>query len=476
MRSQKSIAPGRPLFVHFAPAAAHGPHQPPLAWRGRNEGRFEMGWDRYREETLQRQIALGVVPQGTKLTPRPEQIPAWDSFSAEDRRLLSLQAENYADYLEHCDHEIGRLVQTLEQLGEFDNTLFIYIMGDNGSSAEGGIEGTINEGATMQGRSPSLAQSRRFEKDWGLPGTWPHFAVGWAWAGDTPFQWTKQVASHFGARRFQFHHVIDIVPTLLEVVGIAEPAMVNGVPQKPIEGVSMAYTFDHSNAEAESTRTTQYFEMLGNRALYKDGWIASCRHGRLPWQTSGAADFSKDTWELYYIADDFSQSEDIAAQYPERLRELQDQFLIEAAKYDVFPLDDRFLERTDPSLRPGYFTGRNELTLYPGMTRLPEGSAPRFSNANHTITVFAELAGDSRGVLICMGGDMAGWTLFVDDDRRLRYHYNWFTFERYDLISEDPLPIGQVELRLEFQCEDPQKRGGPADVHLYCNGHPVARV
>lgn len=491
-RAQKAIAPERPLFIHFAPAAAHGPHQPPLAWRGRNKGRFDLGWDRYREETLKRQVELGVVPKGTRLTPRPEQLRAWDSFSPEEQRLLALQAENYADYLEHCDYEVGRIVQALEELGEFDDTLFIYILGDNGSSAEGGLEGTINEGRTMQGLSPSLEECRRFEKEWGLPGTWPHFAVAWAWAGDTPFQWTKQVASHFGGtrngmvvswpswiadkggRRFQFHHVIDIVPTLLEVVGIAEPTMVNGVPQKPIEGVSLAYTFDRANAHAKSARTTQYFEMLGNRAIYKDGWMACCRHGRLPWETSGTADFANDTWELYYIEDDFSQSEDLAARYPERLRELQDQFLVEAAKHDVFPLDDRFVERTDPSLRPGHFAGRDELTLYPGMTRLPEGSAPRFSNVDHAITVLAELAEDSRGVLICMGGDMAGWTLFVDDDRRLRYHYNWFTVERYDVISEQPLPTGRVALRLEFRCEDPERRGGPADVSLFCDEQPVA--
>jgi arylsulfatase A-like enzyme len=493
MRTQKAIAPHRPFFIHFAPAAAHGPHQPPLAWRGRNRGRFDRGWDRLREEILRRQIELGVVPKGTKLTPRPEQIPAWDGFSPEEQRLLALQAENFADYLEHCDHEIGRLVQSLEELGEFDNTLFIYILGDNGSSAEGGLQGTFNEGITMQGLAPSLAECREFEHEWGLPGTWPHFAVAWAWAGDTPFQWTKQVASHFGgtrngmivswpswiadkgARRFQFHHVIDIVPTLLEVVGIEEPTMVNGVPQKPIEGVSLAYTFDRANAEAKSAHTTQYFEMLGNRALYQDGWIASCRHGRLPWETSGSADFAKDTWELYYVEDDFSQSEDLAAQYPERLRELKDQFLIEAARHHVFPLDDRFVERMDPTLRPGHFAGRDEFVLYPGMTRLPEGSAPRFAGVDHSITVFAGLTRDSHGVLICMGGDMAGWTLFVDDERRLRYHYNWFNAERYDVISGEPLPTGRVELRLEFQCEDPENRVGPAGVRLFCNGHLVAQ-
>ncbi len=493
MRTQKAITPQRPFFVHFAPAAAHGTHQPPLDWRGRNKGRFDMGWDRCREQILARQLELGVVPPGTRLTARPEQLRAWDSFSDEEQALFALQMENFADYLEHCDHEIGRLVSTLEALGEFDNTLFLYILGDNGSSAEGGLEGTINEGTTMQGLAPKVLESARFKDEWGLPGTWPHFAAGWAWAGDTPFQWMKQVASHFGgtrngmvvswpswiadkgARRFQFHHVIDIVPTLLEVVGIEPPETVNGIPQKPIEGVSMAYTFDRANAEAKSRRTVQYFEMMGNRGLYMDGWMASCRHGRLPWETSGTADFAKDRWELYAIEDDFSQSEDLAERFPEKLRAMQEQFLIEATKYGVFPLDDRFSERADPTLRPSHYTGRRELTFYPGMVRLPEGSAPRFSNTDHALTVHAEIPeGGAEGVLICMGGDMAGWTLFVEDGR-LRYHYNWFTFARYDVVSDEPLPTGRVELRLEFECDDPKQRGGRAEVRLFCNGRLVGR-
>jgi arylsulfatase A-like enzyme len=493
MRTQKSIAPDRPFFVHFAPAAAHGPHQPPLDWRGRNKSRFDMGWDRYREQALARQIELGVVPAGTKLTPRPEQIPSWDSFGRDEKALLALQMEVYADYLEHCDHEVGRLVSTLEALGEFENTLFMYILGDNGSSAEGGLVGTINEGTTMQGLAPSLQESARFKDQWGLPGTWPHFAVGWAWAGDAPFQWMKQVASHFGGtrngmvvswpawiadqggRRYQFHHVIDVLPTILEVVGIHPPEMVNGVPQKAIEGVSMAYTFDRANAEARSARTVQYFEMLGNRALYMDGWIASCRHGRLPWETSGTADFAQDRWELYDIEDDFSQSEDLGEKLPDKLRALQDRFLVEAAKYNVFPLDDRFAERADVTLRPSHYSGRRELTFFPGMVRLPEGSAPRFSNVDHTITVHAEIPeAGAEGVLMCMGGDMAGWTLFIDEGR-LRYHYNWFTFERYDVVSDEPLPKGRVELRLEFECQDPTNRGGPAEIRLLCNGRPIGR-
>lgn len=491
IRTQKSIAPDRPVFVHFAPGAMHGPHQPALGWRGRNRGRFDLGWDHYREEVHRRQLELGVIAPGTKLTPRPPEIPAWDSFSAEDRQTLARQMENFADFYEHTDFEVGRLVAALEELGEFDNTLFFYILGDNGSSAEGGLVGTLNESATMQGYAPPLETMAARIEQLGLPGTSPHYAVGWAWAGDTPFKWMKQVASHFGgtrngmvatwpawiadvgAKRFQFHHVIDIVPTILDVLQIPEPSMIDGVTQKPIEGVSLAYTFDREHADAPSTHETQYFEMLGNRAIYRDGWIASCRHGRLPWQTSGSAPFEEDRWELYNIDDDFSQADDLASQYPELLRELQDLFLVEAARYDVLPLDDRFVERTDVALRPGYFTGRRTISLYAGMTRLPEGSAPTTNNVDHTISITAEIPDDgAEGVLICLGGDWAGWSLFVDDDR-LRYHYNWYNLERYDVIADRPLPRGRVEIRLEVACDDPQTRGGPAMVRLFCNGDLV---
>jgi arylsulfatase A-like enzyme len=493
MRTQKAIAPDRPFFVHFAPGAAHGPHQPPLAWRGRNVGRFAMGWDQYREIVLARQLEMGVVPAGTRLTERPAEIPSWDSATDDERRLFERQVENFADFLEHTDHEIGRLVQSLEEMGQLENTLFIYILGDNGSSAEGSLHGSINELATMQGIEPPIEASLGRIDEIGLPGTSPHFAVGWAWAGDAPFQWVKQVASHFGGTRngmivswpawiadvgttrFQFHHVIDVVPTILEVIGIAEPAMVDGVAQKPIEGVSMAYTFDRANANARSARTTQYFEMVGNRALYHEGWIASCRHGRLPWVTTGTADFADDRWELYNIEEDFSQSRDLAAHHPEKLRELQDRFFVEAGRHDVLPLDDRFAERMDATLRPSLFAGRNEITLFRGMGRLPEGSAPKTTNINHAIDVVVEVPQDGAdGVLVCLGGDSAGWTLFVEGDR-LRYHYNWFTLERYDVVADAPLPRGRVGLRMEFECETPGTPGGPAVVRLFHDGRLVGQ-
>ena len=359
MRRQKSIAPNRPMFVYFSPGATHAPHQPPLDWRGKNKGRFDMGYDKYREETWKRQLEMGVIPKGSALTPRPKEIPAWDDHTEEQKRFMIRQAENYADFLEHTDYEVGRVVSAIEEMGELANTLVIYIIGDNGASAEGSLCGTLNEMMVLNGVEPQVEQIIGRIDEIGLPGTTPHYAVGWAWAGDTPFQWTKQVASHFGGTRngtiiswpakikdtgkvrSQFHHAIDIAPTILEVVGIAEPAIVNGVPQRPIDGVSMAYTFSAKDAGAPTRHYTQYFEMFGNRALYHDGWIACARHGRLPWRNTGSVDFAKDKWELYHIEDDFSEGRDLAAQFPEKLRELQDLFFAEAAKNNVLPLDDR---------------------------------------------------------------------------------------------------------------------------------------
>jgi len=489
MRRQKSIASERPIFAYFSTGGCHAPHHPPLNWRGKNKGRFDMGWDKYREETLKRQLEMGVVPKGTTLTPRPVEIPAWDSHTTEQKRFLARQAENYADFLEHTDHEVGRLVDALAEMGELDNTLVIYIIGDNGSSAEGTLAGIVNEMQSLNGYQPTFEQMLPRIDEIGLPGTSPHYAVGWALAGDTPFQWTKQIASHFGGVRNgtimswpkrikdtgkvrpQFHHAIDIVPTLLEVIGVTEPAMVNGVAQKPIEGVSMAYTFAAENAQHPTRRYTQYFEMFGNRALYHDGWIACCRHGRLPWINVGSADFATDTWELYHIAEDFSEAVNLAAKHPEKLRELQDLFMAEAAKYNVLPMDDRFIERADVTLRPSYFYGRKHITFYPGMVRLPEGSAPKTHNVTHTITVNAEIpAGGAEGVLVCLGGDTAGWSLYLKDET-LVYHYNWFDVERYEVISNAPVPKGKVELKCEFVNET-QIPGGPATVRLFINGKP----
>ncbi len=490
MRRQKAIAPDRPFFAYFSTGSAHAPHQPPLDWRGRNEGKFDMGWDEYRKFTWQRQLEMGVIPEGTGLTERPEEIPAWDGHSDEEKKLFARFAENYADFLEHTDYEVGRLVDSINEMGELENTLVIYIIGDNGSSAEGTLTGAINEIMALNGFQPEIEQILARIDEIGLPGTSPHYPVGWAWAGDTPFQWTKQIASHFGGTRngtiiswpkriedrgkvrSQFHHVIDVAPTILEVAGIAEPTVVNGVPQKPIEGISMAYSFAAENAGAPTRRYTQYFEMFGNRALYHDGWMASCRHGRLPWISFGSVDFTDDKWELYHIAEDFSQAIDLAEQYPEKLRELQDMFMAEAAKYNVLPLDDRFIERADVTLRPSYFYGRDHVTFYPGMIRLPEGSAPKTHNVTHTITAYAEIPEEgAEGVLVCLGGDTAGWSLYVMDGK-LVYHYNWFDTERYEVVSDRDVPAGKVELKCQFINES-NIPGGPASVTLFINGEQV---
>lgn len=488
MRRQKAVAPGRPFFAYLAPVAAHAPHQPPLAWRGRHAGRFDMGWDEYRKQVFRRQLDSGVVPEGTKLTERPVEIPAWDSLSPEEKGLYSRFAENFADYLEHTDHEVGRLIDALEEMGERENTLVLYILGDNGSSAEGGLTGTLNEMMSLTGTTPELGQVLPRIGEIGLPNTSPHYPVGWAWAGDTPFQWTKQVASHFGGTRngliaswphriadqgglrFQFHHVIDIFPTILEVVGITQPAIVNGVSQVPVEGVSMAYTFLSGSASAPGRKREQYFEMVGHRAIYADGWMASLRHARLPWVSRDASS-DAGKWELYHIDEDFSQAENVAGTFPEKLRELQDLFLAEAARHNVLPLDDRMAERLDVALRPGYFMGRDKVILYPGMVRLPEGAGPKTHNVDHVINVEASLpVPGAEGVLVCLGGKSAGWSLFIRDGR-LVYHYNWFDTERYEIISDIPVPAGDAVLTAAFAV-DGTVPGGPARVRLFMNGVP----
>jgi arylsulfatase len=492
IRQQKAIAPDRPFCAYLSTGSAHAPHQPPLDWRGRNKGRFDMGWDRYREIVHENQLAMGVIPKGAKLTSRPDQIPSWDSQPEAHRTLFARQAENYADFLEHADYEVGRVIDAIEDLGELENTLVIYILGDNGSSGEGSLVGTPNEIMSLNGRQPTIEEALGFMDRWGMPGTSPHYAVGWAWAGDTPFKWTKQVASHFGgtrnamiaswpagiedagAVRSQFHHVIDLMPTLMEVVGVKEPREVNGFIQRPIEGTSLAYTFAKGAGEAPSRRTQQYFEMLGNRAMYADGWIASCRHGRLPWETSGSFSFADDQWELYNLAADFSQADDLADQEPERLEHLKALFMGEAAKYNVLPIDDRFSERLDTTLRPSYFHGRKRVTFYPGMIRLPEGSGPRLIGVPFIMTAIVQVPeGGAEGVIFAIGGDAAGFALFLWEGAA-RFHYNFFGMQRHDALSPTKMSSGKHEIRVTFVPERPDP-GSPASAALAVDGEVVAQ-
>jgi len=466
---QKSVTPDRPFFVYFAPGATHAPHHVPKEWMDRFKGQFDQGWDRYREETYQRQLKLGVIPLGTKLTPRPKEIPAYDSLTPDQKRVAARLMEAFAAYTAQTDYEVGRVLGALEQIGQLHNTLIFWIIGDNGASMEGMPYGAFNEAAALGGIPEDPDFILQHLDEIGGPRAYNHYPVGWAWAMNTPFQWGKQVASHLGGvrnpmviawpdrireqggLRTQFHHVIDIVPTILEAAKIPEPTEVNGVKQKPIEGVSMLYSFHHANAEG--TRRMQYFEMLGNRALYKDGWMAAVRHGRLPW-TVGSYDFDKDQWELYDLTQDFSQGNDLAAKYPEKLKELQNGFWVEAEKYQVLPLDDRLAERFDPTLRPSLIEGRSKFTYYPGTVRVPYSSAAQITNRSHTITAYVEVPrGGAGGVLVAEGGTSGGYVLYVKDGRPT-YEYNYATQTRYKVAGSEALAPGPNVIRMEFHYDE----------------------
>jgi arylsulfatase len=464
---QKSVTPERPFFIYYAPGATHAPHHVPKEWMDKFKGQFDQGWDKYREETHQRQLNLGVIPPGTKLTPRPKEIPAYDSLTPDQKRVAARLMEAFAAYTAHTDDTVGRVLDALEQVGQLHNTLIFWIIGDNGASMEGTPYGSFNEMASLNSIPEDPALLVRHLDEIGGPNAYNHYPVGWAWAMNTPFQWGKQIASHLGGVRnpmviawpdrindrggirTQFHHVIDVMPTILEAAQIPAPTEVNGVAQKPIEGVSILYSFDRANAEG--TRHVQYFEMFGNRALYKDGWIAAARHGRLPWQlgVGSSVSFDNDRWELYNLAQDFSQSNDVAAQYPSKLKELQDAFWVEAEKYQVLPLDDRFAERIDPTLRPSLIEGRTSYTYYPGL-HVPESSAAQIKNRSHTITVYVDVSqGGTDGVLVAAGGVVGGFSLYVKDGQ-LTYEYNYVTQARYKVTGSEVLSPGPTTIRMEY--------------------------
>lgn len=489
IQSQKAAAPTKPFFAYFAPGCGHAPHHVSKEWSDQYKGKFDHGWDRQREITFEKQKELGVIPADTQLTPRPGSIPSWDSRSEDEKRLYTRMQEVFAGFLEHADHQIGRVVDAIAAMGQLDNTLIIYIVGDNGPSAEGTLTGTLNNMKSQQGFVDDVEEMLAHIDEIGGPLHENHYPVGWCWAGSSPLQWMKQVASHFGGTRngmviswpekikdcgglrSQFHHVIDIAPTLLEVAGIPEPRMVNGVPQKLIEGVSLAYTFDGTSTEGR--RKTQYFEMFGNRALYHDGWVAGARHGKLPWTMSGSApDFDADVWELYNVEADFSQSKDLAAQEPKKLRELQDLFYAEAAKYNVLPLDDRLAERADMELRPNYTRGINRFVFFPGTVRLPEGAAPNVKNRNHVIAAELEIPpSGAEGVIQAIGGATGGYTLFIQSGK-LIYDYNWFGEEHFVVTSTELVPAGAVSLAMEFTA-DSNNPGTGGTTRLFINGKPA---
>ena len=491
-RTQQALTPEKPFFMYFAPGGTHAPHHVPADWIAKYQGRFDQGWDKLREETLARQIALGVVPPTTKLTPRPKEIAAWDSYSEDARRVMARQMETYAAYASHTDHEIGRLVDAIDAMGELDNTLFLYIAGDNGASAEGGPEGSFNELMNLNGIDATTEMQLSKLDEWGGPTTYPHFAVGWAHAGNTPFQWTKQVASHLGGTRnamvlcwparispdarvrSQFHHVTDVAPTVLEAAGIPEPTWVDGVEQRPMDGVSMLYAA--ADPAAKDRHTTQYFEMFGNRAIYHDGWIASARHS-IPWVlTKELPSVTEDRWELYNLDEDFSQAKDLAATEPARLRELQAIFEREAVRNHVFPIDDRRLERLNAEVagRPDLVGSRTSVTLFAGMTGIGENAFLDLRAKSHVIQADIEVPANGGGVLIAQAGRFGGWSLYMKDGRLCHTH-NFAGLERYTARSQNVLAPGKHAVRYEFVRDD---RIGPTGgtSRLFVDGTLVAEA
>ncbi|WP_439543344.1 arylsulfatase [Hyphomicrobium sp.] len=492
IQTQHSAAPDKPFFVYYVPGATHAPHHPRQEWVDKYKGKFDMGWDALREQTLARQKQLGIVPADTALTARSEGIPAWDSLDADQKRLSIRMMEIYAGYLEQTDHNVGRVLKTINDLGMTDNTLVIYIVGDNGASAEGQIEGAVNLEGAMNGVVQTTPQMIANINDLGTWKAYNHFPVGWAHALDTPFQWTKQIASHLGGTRngmvvswparikdngglrSQWHHVIDILPTVLEGVGVPQPTMVNGVKQRPIEGVSMAYTF--ASASAPSTHRTQYFELFGNRAIYHDGWMASTTPAGPPWSSSipKLDVITGYKWELYNLDQDFSQSKDLAASQPQKLGEMQALFYSEAAKYRVLPLDNDRVMRLNPANRPSLSEGRTSYTYYAGAKRIPEGVAPDIKNRSWALTSKIDVKeGQTDGMIATLGGLFDGWALYLNKGKPV-FHYNFAKVAHYEVASAEALTPGKHIVLLDFKYDGGgMGKGGVAT--LFVDSQQVAQ-
>ena len=489
VQREKEIDPTRPFFLYVAPSATHAPHMAPKEWTDKFKGQFDMGWDRYREMTIERQKKLGVVPPDTKLTPRPESLPAWDSLNPDQKRLYARMMELFAGFGAQIDYEVGRILSAVEALPDTDNTLVIYIIGDNGSSAEGGLDGETNENAAFNGVLETWQSNLKYIDELGGPKHYNHFPAGWAWAMDTPLQWTKQVASHFGGTRNpliiswpakitdkggirpQFHHVMDIMPTILEAAGTQAPDELNGVPQKPIEGVSMVYTFN--DAKAPDRRKMQIFELVSNRGMYENGWMASSL-AFVPWQPVRTGfDPDKAKWELYHIDQDFSQADDLATKDPDKLKALVDLWWAEAARENILPLDWRAVERLSDQLteRPSLAAGRNTFVYDTPLVALPEGSAPDLKNKSFTITAETEIPTDGAdGMIFTQGGITAGWGFYVQKGKLVGVH-NYIGMERYRVVSTENVPTGKVTLTFDFKYDGGMGKGGT--ITLLANGNKI---
>jgi arylsulfatase A-like enzyme len=491
VRKMKSIAPDKPFFLYVAPGATHAPHHAPKDWIERFKGKFDGGWDNYREETLARQKRLGVVPENTKLTERSHGLPAWDSLNADQKRLYARMMEVFCAYGAHVDYHMGRVIDAVKQLPDADNTLIIYIAGDNGSSAEGGLEGSLCENMFFNGFAEKWQDNIKAIDELGGPKHFNHFPSAWAHAMDTPFQWTKQIASHFGGTRnpmiiswparitdkgglrSQFTHTIDIVPTIYDVCGITAPRELNGIQQKPIEGTSFAATF--TNAKAPEHRTTQYFEMGVNRGIYHDGWFASAMSFE-PWNPNRESfDPNKQKWELYNIDEDFSQAHDLAAQHPEKLRQLQDLWWAEAAKYNVLPLDWRGTIRMNAEAmgRPSLIRGRKLMTYYPGTIGVPDAASPPMTNKSWTITAEIEPTDDkTNGMVVTHGGLEGGYGLYLRDSVPT-FVYNFLGTKRTTFAAKDALPKQKTTLAVDFKYDGGGMGKGGA-ITMTANGKTIA--
>jgi len=483
VRYQKALAPDKPFFIYYAPGATHAPHHVPEAWAEKYKGKFDQGWDKLRELTLERQIKLGIVPPGTKLAPKPTDIKDWDLLSADERKLFTRQMEVYAGFAEQTDYEAGRLISTIKELGVMDNTIIIFIAGDNGASAEGQMNGMFSEMTYFSGVPETVPDMLKHYDEWGGPSTYPHFSAGWAVAMDAPFAWTKQVASDFGGTRngmiiqwpsgikakgemrSQFGHVIDIAPTLFEIAKIPAPVMVNGIQQDPIEGTSLAYTF--IDAAAAERHTIQYFEMFGNRGIYQDGWYARTIH-RAAWEMKPRALLKDDNWELYNTKEDFSLANDLAAQNPDKLKAMQDLFMAEAEKYHVLPIDDRLLERTNAELmgRPTVMGDRNAVTYGEGMKGMGVDVFIDLRNSSYTITTEITVDANGNGVIVCQGGRFGGLSFYMKGGKPA-FTYNYLGMESTQIIADQSLKPGNYKLVYDFKYDGSgMGKGGIATISV----------